>query len=55
MSAGDALKVAHGLPLQAHLETPARVRVVGPESALLAVADVREGRLAYVRVLAQKP
>jgi tRNA pseudouridine55 synthase len=53
VTAEDAVKVAHGLPLQAHLETPGRVRVVGPSGALLAVADVREGRLAYVRVLAQ--
>jgi tRNA pseudouridine55 synthase len=55
VSAEDAAKVAHGLPLPAHLEAPARVRVVGPDGALLAVADVREGRLAYVRVLVQKP
>jgi tRNA pseudouridine55 synthase len=54
VTAQDAAKVAHGLPLPAHLETPARVRVVGPEGHLLAVADVRDGRLAYVRVLAQK-
>ena len=54
VSAEDALKVAHGLPLPAHLETPGRVRVVGPDGALLAVADVREGRLAYLRVLVQK-
>jgi tRNA pseudouridine55 synthase len=53
VSAEDAAKVAHGLPLPAHLETPGRVRVVGPQGALLAVADVREGRLVYVRVLAQ--
>jgi len=39
--------------LPAHLETPGRVRVLGPDGALLAVADVRDGRLAYVRVLAQ--
>jgi tRNA pseudouridine55 synthase len=54
VSAADAVKVAHGLPLPAHLETPGRVRVVGPEGSLLAVADVRDGRLAYVRVLSQK-
>jgi tRNA pseudouridine55 synthase len=53
VNAEDAAKVAHGLPLPAHLETPGRVRVVGPEGSLLAVADVRDGRLAYVRVLAQ--
>jgi tRNA pseudouridine55 synthase len=54
VSAEEAEKVAHGLPLPAHLETPGRVRVLGPDGALLAVADVRDGRLAYVRVLAQK-
>jgi tRNA pseudouridine55 synthase len=53
VNAEDAAKVAHGLPLPAHLETPGRVRVVGPSGSLLAVADVRDGRLAYVRVLAQ--
>ncbi len=52
VNAEDAAKVAHGLPLPAHLETPGRVRVVGPHGQLLAVADVRDGRLAYVRVLA---
>jgi tRNA pseudouridine55 synthase len=55
VNAEDAAKVAHGLPLAAHLETPGRVRVVGPTGSLLAVADVRDGRLAYVRVLAQTP
>jgi tRNA pseudouridine55 synthase len=53
VNAEEAAKVAHGLPLPAHLETPGRVRVVGPTGHLLAVADVRDGRLAYVRVLAQ--
>jgi len=53
VTAEDVSKVAHGLPLPAHLETPGRVRVVGPQGSLLAVADVRDGRLAYLRVLAQ--
>ena len=53
VNAEEAAKVVHGLPLPAHLETPGRVRVVGPTGSLLAVADVRDGRLAYVRVLAQ--
>ncbi|MGO9830146.1 MAG: tRNA pseudouridine(55) synthase TruB [Myxococcaceae bacterium] len=52
VSAEEAAKVAHGLPLPAHLESRGRVRVLGPDGALLAVADVRDGRLAYVRVLA---
>jgi len=52
VAAEDVPRVAHGVPLPVHLETPApRVRVVGPDGALLAVADVRAGRLAYVRVL----
>jgi tRNA pseudouridine55 synthase len=53
VSAADAVKVGHGLPLPVHVESRGRVRVLGPSGALLAVADVREGRLAYVRVLAQ--
>ena len=54
VSAAEAAKVAHGLPLPVpvSLESPGRLRVLGPDGALLAVADVREGRLAYVRVLA---
>ena len=55
VSAADAAKVAHGLPLPVHLETRGRLRVLGPDGALLAVAEARGGRLAYVRVLAQTP
>jgi tRNA pseudouridine55 synthase len=52
VSASDVARVAHGVPLPAHLEASApRVRVLGPDGTLLAVADVRAGRLAYVRVL----
>ncbi len=53
VSAADAAKVAHGLPLPVHLESRGRLRVVGPDGTLLAVAEVRGGRLVYVRVLAQ--
>ncbi len=53
VTASDAAKVAHGLPLPVHLESRGRVRVLGPDGSLLAVAEVREGRLAYIRVLAQ--
>jgi len=52
--APDVPRVLHGVPLPVHLEAPCpRVRVLGPDGALLAVADVRDGRLAYLRVLAQ--
>jgi tRNA pseudouridine55 synthase len=51
VAAEDVARVAHGVPLPAHLETRGRVRVLGPDGVLLAVADVRDGRLAYLRVL----
>jgi tRNA pseudouridine55 synthase len=48
-------RVAHGVPLDVRQPLEAsRVRVLGPDGALLAVADVREGRLAYVRVVAAR-
>ena len=31
---------------------PGRIRVLGPDGALLAVAEVVKGRLSYLRVLA---
>jgi hypothetical protein len=46
----DVARVGHGVPLEVSPEQhPGRVRVVGPDGALLAVADVRQGRLIYVR------
>jgi tRNA pseudouridine55 synthase len=51
LSASEAAKVAHGVPL----EVPAQqglVRVLGPEDRLLAVAEVERGRLKYRRVFA---
>ncbi len=52
VDAATAAKVAHGVPLDLRQEgAEARVRVLGPDGALLAVADVRRGRLHYVRVL----
>jgi tRNA pseudouridine55 synthase len=50
VSAADATRVAHGVPLEAPA-MPGRVRVVGPDGALLAVAEVAGGRLRYLRVL----
>jgi tRNA pseudouridine55 synthase len=53
--AEDAVRVGHGVPLEVPPEQhPGRVRVVGPDGALLAVAEVRERRLAYVRVVAPR-
>jgi tRNA pseudouridine55 synthase len=50
VNAADAVRVSHGVPVEAPAH-PGRVRVVGPEGALLAVAEVVRGRLRYLRVL----
>ena len=51
----DVARVRHGVPLVLGSEAPAgRARVLGPDGALLAVADVHEGRLSYVRVVASR-
>jgi tRNA pseudouridine55 synthase len=50
VSAADAERVSHGVPLEAP-QQPGRVRVVGPTGTLLAVAEVERGRLRYLRVL----
>lgn len=50
VNAADAARVSHGVPVEAPAH-PGRVRVVGPEGALLAVAEVVRGRLRYLRVL----
>lgn len=53
--AEDVARVGHGVPLEVSPEQrPGRVRVVGPDGALLAVAEVRQGRLVYVRVVAPR-
>jgi tRNA pseudouridine55 synthase len=53
--AEDVSRVGHGVPLEVSPEQrPGRVRVVGPDGALLAVAEVRQGRLVYVRVVAPR-
>jgi tRNA pseudouridine55 synthase len=55
VSEAEAVRVAHGVPLDVRQPPGAnRVRVLGPDGALLAVADIREGRLAYVRVVAAR-
>jgi tRNA pseudouridine55 synthase len=51
VSAVDAGRVIHGVPLEAP-PMPGRIRVLGPDGALLAVAEVVRGRLSYLRVLA---
>jgi tRNA pseudouridine55 synthase len=51
VSAADAVRVCHGVPLEAQ-PVPGRVRVLGPDEKLLAVAEVVQGRLSYLRVLA---
>jgi tRNA pseudouridine55 synthase len=51
VSAADAARVTHGVPLEAPA-MPGRLRVLGPDGALLAVAEVVRGRLSYLRVLA---
>jgi tRNA pseudouridine55 synthase len=49
VTAEDARKVSHGVPIEVKVQ--GRVRVLGPEGRLLAVADVERGRLKYLRVL----
>lgn len=51
VSAADAARVTHGVPLEAP-PMPGRIRVLAPDGALLAVAEVVQGRLSYLRVLA---
>jgi tRNA pseudouridine55 synthase len=48
----DTLRVLHGVSLLLGQDAPrGRVRVLGPDRQLLAVGEVREGRLTYVRVV----
>ena len=48
----DVPRVLHGVSLLLGQEAPrGRVRVLGPDRQLLAVGEVREGRLSYVRVV----
>lgn len=51
----DVAHVVHGVPLVLGSSAPeGRVRVLAPDGALLAVGDVHEGRLGYVRVVAPR-
>lgn len=50
VGAEEARRVSHGVPVEV-APVPGRVRVLGPEGALLAVAEVVAGRLRYLRVL----
>jgi tRNA pseudouridine55 synthase len=51
----DVAHVLHGVPLVLGSSAPAgRVRVLAPDGTLLAVGDVHEGRLGYVRVVAPR-
>jgi tRNA pseudouridine55 synthase len=51
----DVAHVLHGVPLVLGSSAPTgRVRVLAPDGALLAVGDVHEGRLGYVRVVASR-
>ena len=53
--APDVVRVLHGVPLVLGPSAPeGRVRVLGPEGTLLAVGEVHEGRLSYVRVVAPR-
>ena len=55
VSEPDVARVVHGVPLLLEPSAPAgRVRVLGPDGALLAVGEVHEGRLGYVRVVAPR-
>lgn len=47
----EAQRVSHGVPVEVPAGTPGRVRVTGPDGALLAVAEVVAGLLRYLRVL----
>ena len=51
VSVAEAERVSHGVPVEVPAGPPGRVRVVGPDGSLLAVAEVVAGRLRYLRVL----
>ena len=51
----DVAHVLHGVPLVLGPSAPSgRVRVLAPDGNLLAVGDVHEGRLGYVRVVVSR-
>ncbi|NOK32210.1 tRNA pseudouridine(55) synthase TruB [Corallococcus exercitus] len=49
VNADEARRVLHGVPVEV-APVPGRVRVLGPDDALLAMAEVVAGRLRYFRV-----
>ncbi|CAM4390862.1 tRNA pseudouridine(55) synthase TruB [Corallococcus exiguus] len=49
VTADEARRVLHGVPVEV-APVPGRVRVLGPDDALLAMAEVVGGRLRYQRV-----
>ncbi|MCP3061053.1 tRNA pseudouridine(55) synthase TruB [Myxococcus sp. K38C18041901] len=52
VNADEARRVSHGVPVEVPASLkPGRVRVMGPDGALLAVAEGVGGRLRYLRVL----
>ncbi len=51
VGAAEAKRVSHGVPVEVPAGRSGRVRVMGPDGALLAVAEVVAGRLRYLRVL----
>lgn len=51
VNAADAKRVSHGVPVEVPSGKAGRVRVMGPDDALLAVAEATGGRLRYLRVL----
>jgi len=53
VGAEDAKRVSHGVPVEVAPSSlrPGRLRVTGPDGALLAVAEGVGGRLRYLRVL----
>ncbi|WP_338867999.1 tRNA pseudouridine(55) synthase TruB [Myxococcus stipitatus] len=52
VGAEDARRVSHGVPVEVPASSrPGRVRVMGPDGTLLAVAEGAGGRLRYLRVL----
>ncbi|WP_426750137.1 tRNA pseudouridine(55) synthase TruB [Myxococcus sp. Y35] len=50
VGAAEARRVSHGVPVEVPAGRSGRVRVMGPDGALLAVAEVVGGRLRYQRV-----
>lgn len=55
VTAEDVRRVLHGIPLEGYAAAAGKLRVLGPDGALLAIAEVDAARrLKYVRVLVQR-